>query len=167
MPLGPQPDLVRIDVWDLRRLFNEGRFIQRWRVGELSAASVWYSVVKPDNPRIGPTIPLGSISQRLELYNRDRSLAAEYQRFIKPDGTIGGSGFNDPKIVVLNNKEFHQPERGASMRRLSNVDINEILGKRGLRSLETYFFGWIGHAKKVWYVEVRPKLVRIGLCEPR
>lgn len=167
MPLGPQPFLVRIDVWDLRRLFNEGRFIQRLRAGQLSAAHVWFSVVKPDNPRVGPTIPLGSINQRLELYYPDQSLAVEYQRFIRPDGTIGGSGFNDPKIIVLNNKEYHQPERGASLPRLSNDDINQILGKRGLGSLETYVYGWIGQVKKVWYIEIRPRLVQIGLRDPK
>ncbi len=163
----PQPVLVRIDVWDLRRLFNEGRFIPKLRVGELSAASVWVSAVKPDNPRIGPTIPLGSISQSLELYDANHNLAAEYQRFIKPDGGIGGSGSNDPKIVVVNSIEYHQPERGASMPRLSNKDINRILGKRGLRLLETYLHSWVGHAKKFWYLKARPKLVNAGVFSPR
>jgi hypothetical protein len=62
--MPPRPTLVRIDVWDLRRLFNEGRFIQKLRAGQLSAASVWVSVVKPDNPRIGPPF-------HLEVYPKD------------------------------------------------------------------------------------------------
>jgi hypothetical protein len=128
----------RVNVWDLRRLFNEGKYIDKFTRDELTARSVRCKPVDLNSPLIGKTIPKGSISQTLHLLDENEDFIAEYQRFIRPEGTIGASGFNDPKRMLIGNVRFHQEQPGNPQPRLTCTEINSILDKRGLRALWTY-----------------------------
>src|SRR5687767_9184667 len=115
------PNKRRVNVWDLRRLFNEGGYVQMITRQELTARSVRCHEVAPDSTMIGPTIPLGSVSQTLHLFSVQNDLVAIFQRYIRPEGTIGASGYNDPKRMIINNIRFHQEQPGNPQPRLSNA----------------------------------------------
>jgi hypothetical protein len=132
----------RLNVWDLRRLFNEGNYIKRLTHGEFRARSVRCNEVDLDSPMIGATIPQGSVSQTLQLFNNQNDLVVEFQRFIRPEGTIGASGYNDPKKMRINNVKFHQEQQGNPQPRLTDAEINRILGKRGLGAIMAYVKGF-------------------------
>jgi hypothetical protein len=136
---SPIPTLRRVDLWDLRRLFNEGKYLSKIRQQKLTARSVRCNAVSATSPYIGKTIPLGSISQTLELLDpMNNSFIAEIQRYIKPDGRIGASGKNDPKKLVVGNVEFHQSRPGNPVPKLRSSEINHLLNKRGPAALVTY-----------------------------
>jgi hypothetical protein len=109
---------------------------------QLTARSVRCKEVDLNSPMIGPRIPPGSVSQTLQLFNSQNDLVVELQRFIRPEGTIGASGYNDPKKMMINNVKFHQEQPGHSQPRLTNRQINQILNKRGLAALFTYLIGF-------------------------
>src|SRR6266511_3588907 len=106
------PTKRRLNPYDLRRLFNEGYYIKRLTSQEFTAKSVRCKAVHPGNPNIGPRIPIGSISQALQLLDANDDLVAEFHRYIRPEGTIGASGQNDPKRIAINNVRFHQEQPG-------------------------------------------------------
>ena len=113
---------------------------------ELTARCIRCSEVPPNSPIIGGTIPRGSVSQTLRLFNVQNDLVVEFQRYVRPEGTIGASGYNDPKRMMINNIKFHQEQPGSPQPRLRNGEINRILNKRGLAALITYikgFYYWL------------------------
>jgi hypothetical protein len=125
----------RLNPYDLRRLFNEGYYIHRITSQEFTARSVRCKPVEPDNPNIGPRIPIGSVTQTLQLLDVNDDFVAEFHRYIRPEGTIGASGYNDPKRIVINNVRFHQEQPAFPQPRLRNNEINQILRKRGLAAI--------------------------------
>jgi|ERR1043166_7119441 hypothetical protein len=137
----PLPTKRRVNVWDLRRLFNEGNYIGRLNQGFI-AQSIRCKPVASDSPYIGLRIPQGSISQTLRLLDANNDFIAEFQRFIRPQGDIGASGYNDPKKLSINNVRFHQEQPGDPQPRLTNAEINQILNKRGFAALLTYMIGF-------------------------
>ncbi|MBA3571931.1 MAG: hypothetical protein H0W34_08165 [Pyrinomonadaceae bacterium] len=80
-------------------MFNEGRFWERTQAGELRAV-----VAKERIPSEvdDVTIPLGSVSQEVRYYDQDNNEVARIHWYIKPDGSIGGSGLPDPKRLMVN-----------------------------------------------------------------
>jgi hypothetical protein len=136
------PPKRRLNIWDLRRLFNEGKYIQKITSQELTARSIRCNEVDPNSDKIGSTIPKGSISQTLRLFDANNDFVAEFQRYIRPEGTIGASGYNDPKRMGINGLRFHQQEPGKPQPRLSSREINQILQKRGLAALRTYLISF-------------------------
>jgi len=137
-----QPPITkrRISEWDIKRLFNEGGFLKKIRNGKFRADSKRCNPVHPDNPIIGPTIPLGSISQTLYFYGTQNRKAIEIQRYIKPDGSLGASKKNDPKEILVGTVFYHRDQPTDRQPRLTNSEINSILRKRGLPALVTYLY---------------------------
>ncbi len=81
--------------WMVRTKFNEGQFVQRADRGELQLKV----------PRSYPTpsaqnqVP-GTVTQKIEYWTpQGRRLAIAIQ-YLRPDGTLGGSGRPDPKLLV-------------------------------------------------------------------
>src|SRR5260370_9659785 len=140
------PTKRRINPYDLRRLFNEGYYINRINSKKFTGRSVRCKPVEANNPNIGPRIPIGSISQTLQVLDANDNQVAEFHRYIRPEGTIGASGYNDPKRIAINNVRFHQEQPGSPQPRLRSGEINRILNKRGLAWLVTYvitFYFWM------------------------
>jgi hypothetical protein len=137
----------RISKWDMCRLFNEGKYFERVLSGELTAR------IENERPStiVSATIPPGSISQEV-FYYEGTNLVAVVQNFITPSGQIAGSGKPDPKRMVINNIAYRRRKATDPVRsRLSNREINRILGKSGWDARFTYSRGWWDMLKNVWY----------------
>lgn len=82
----------------IRRAFNDGGYVERATRGELSLTIVWDREV--DSQRSGE--PPGTRSQ-IVIYTDGADAVAMVHRYLRPDGTLGGSGRPDPKVLVLEN----------------------------------------------------------------
>jgi hypothetical protein len=97
------PPVHRIDVWELRKVFN-AEILPRIEAGEVKEVILSEN---PASPAFGQ--PPGTLSQMVAyLEARDgriRQLARAH-RYLRPDGTLGGSGkrLPDPKEVLHEGK---------------------------------------------------------------
>jgi hypothetical protein len=78
----------------MRQLFNADRYVERAAAGELFDEPFW--------SRPAPTAanePPGTLSQRLRYRDANGTVFAVAHRYLRPDGSIGGRGRPDPKIL--------------------------------------------------------------------
>jgi len=89
------PPFQRLNATELRALFNSIGVLDRIAKGEL------YEVVEKDVPADHAyRQPPGTRSQIVAYYDlRTRRKLVLCHRFLRPDGTLGGSGQLDPKRV--------------------------------------------------------------------
>ncbi len=91
-------EVVSIDVWELRRLFNEGRYLERLKLGEFTARVRRRG--HPSPPRANEPLCTWSMTiVYLDQHDRPVALVHEYRR---KDGTRGASGQPDPKWLLHN-----------------------------------------------------------------
>jgi hypothetical protein len=96
--MTPRPPnrTLRVDEWEIRRIFNEDRIAERGESGELR---VEIKRSKPaTNPALNNWMP-GTLSQELRYYDQDNNLIAKAHRYLRPDGRFAASGLIDPKRV--------------------------------------------------------------------
>lgn len=81
----------------IQAIFNEGQYYLRMLRGELT------SRVRSDRvpKRQKEGHPPGTRSQYVVYYNQDGSPVAGVHQYLLPDGTLGGSGRPDPKVIFL------------------------------------------------------------------
>ena len=80
---------------ELRRMFNEGRYFERMQAGEFRA------VIVAQNPRKrGDRQARRTMSQTVEYWDKYGNKIARVHQYRKRDGTLGGSGRPDPKVLV-------------------------------------------------------------------
>jgi hypothetical protein len=96
---SPFKDSIRLDVWSLRKMFNEDRIAERGESGDLTV-KITRSREVTEN-RIENWMP-GTQSQELRYYDRESNLVAKAHRYLRPDGKLAASGLVDPKRVVRN-----------------------------------------------------------------
>lgn len=96
------PDRRFVQVQELRRMFNEGRYVEREQEGELVAFT------KGDRHPSPPLAfePFCTISQIVHYYTRSLEKVAIAHRYLRPDGTIGASGRTDPKAVMVDDVTY-------------------------------------------------------------
>jgi len=64
--------------------------------------------------------------------------------------------------------EYHLPKKGSAQPpRLTNAEINRVLGKSGLQASATYLYYLSEQARKLWKEQVTNRLVMLGLKEGR
>jgi hypothetical protein len=125
--------------WDLRRLFNEGDFIKRIKRRELYGKNGSCNEVDPNDNKISDDIPLGSVAQKLKLYETATNrLVLIMHRYVKPDGKLGASKKNDPIQLIAGNYKFYRAHPNDPARPLSDQLVNIALGKTGLAAVLTY-----------------------------
>ena len=80
----------------IRGAFNDGKFFERSISGEINAVLTYNSHVEPPLP----TEPQCTHSQMYEYWLNGAVVALVHQ-YLRPDGSIAGSGLPDPKVLVL------------------------------------------------------------------
>lgn len=81
---------------ELRQRFNEGDYWGRAERGEFRQ-----SVVRNGHPSSAQSgEPYCTRSQIIEYWEWIGQMIAKVHRYLRPDGTIGGSGLPDPKVLV-------------------------------------------------------------------
>lgn len=99
----PVNDSQPIDVWELRRIFNEGRYWERALSGEFQMKRRRNSHPSPE--KSGE--PFCTLSQIIAYYDADNQRIANVHQYLRPDGTIGGSHRPDPKAVVIGDTLYY------------------------------------------------------------
>lgn len=102
---------VEIGVRELRLRFNEAGYFQKMLDRELLELP---KEGRPAGPCSGE--PPGTVS-RMVYYRRPHGcLVAKCHRYDRPDGTIGGSGFDDPKWVQIDSIVYWARSLGGTRR---------------------------------------------------
>ncbi|MBA3415659.1 MAG: hypothetical protein H0U10_10585 [Chloroflexia bacterium] len=87
---------------ELRRRFNEGEDWLRTQSGELTAEVRRSGHPSPE----GSGEPYCTQSQIVAYSDRMGRRVAVVHQYVRPDGTVGGSGRPDPKMVVEDDVEY-------------------------------------------------------------
>lgn len=85
----------RVSEDEIRQLFNEGRYYERMRAGEFHARIIRQNPHKRGDRRVRNTL-----SQTVEYWDKFGNLVARVHQFRKEDGSLGGSGRPDPKLLI-------------------------------------------------------------------
>jgi hypothetical protein len=101
MAIHPAMSPVRVSPDKLRELFRDGQYPARIQAGEFRAVIYSETIVRPPN-RIASQEPPGTKSQMIEYLDSMRNRIALVHRYLRPDGTLGASGKEDPKALVHN-----------------------------------------------------------------
>jgi len=97
-------------VTELRRRFNDGSYWQRAEAGEFCQIIVRNG--HPSSERSGE--PYCTRSQIIDYWHANGERIAKAHRYLRPDGTIGGSGLPDPNVLVENGVRYRvlDPDQG-------------------------------------------------------
>jgi len=105
MSASPYKSSTSVDVWKLRQLFNEGRFVERGESGELRV-EISRSKEVTEN-KVRNWVP-GTLSQELKFFDPTTGLlVAKAHRYIRPDGLLAASGMVDPKRIAIDGVLYH------------------------------------------------------------
>lgn len=88
---------------EVRRIFNEGRYWERRQRGELAEHILKDRIPTP--PAAGE--PRGTRSQYIAYLDEDGDEVARVHQYLRPDGSLGGSGRPDPKFVVAGQAAYY------------------------------------------------------------
>jgi hypothetical protein len=92
---SPLP-IVRVSQKELRRRFNEGRYWERLQAGELHA---FHRRDKHPAPPLSEQ-PHCTRSQEVSYLDLDDQEVARVHQYLRPNGTLGGSGRPDSKRLL-------------------------------------------------------------------
>jgi len=146
------------------RLFNEGRYYHRLLNGEFQA------IIENRHPATitSKRIPANADSGEV-FYYEGNTLIAVVHCFWNNTGEIVASRKPDPRRMIINGVAYRwrrasDPDKS----RLTNREINDILGKKGRARKLTYLWWLTGHWKKFWKLQIRdPIFVPLGLADRR
>ena len=79
----------------MRALFNQGQYWKRARNGEFTLEYVYDKPAPPEAEQMR-----GTRSQVIAYINSNGDQIALVHQYLKPDGTLGGSGQPDPKELL-------------------------------------------------------------------
>jgi hypothetical protein len=113
----------------MRRIFNEARFEERTRSGELTLRIIKERVIDPIITEVGENVPEKSISQDARYIDKNNNELCRAHRYITPEGAIGGSGKTDPKTIFVNAVHYHQQREGQPTEPLTEKEFRSILAE--------------------------------------
>src|SRR5262245_51311602 len=101
MSRSPIP-IVRVTVWELRTMFNDGRYWERVQAGELYA-----KIIHEGTPTLESGQPPGTRTMMIEIRESENGPAlAHCHGFIQPGWVIGASHRLDPKRIWKDGKVY-------------------------------------------------------------
>lgn len=92
----PQSNRSYLPESELRKHFNEMDIVGQADRGELLAIVLSSPLAPPEANQ-----PQSTVSQMVEYRRSDLTLVCLAHRYLCPDGTIGGSGRPDPKVLRI------------------------------------------------------------------
>ncbi len=151
--MPPKSLKIHVTVWRLRRMFNLGCYVQRVERGELTASTP--KAGEPDKPELRA---LGAISCAVSYCNHANQEVARVHFYLMPDGSIGGSGFIDPKRLWR--KRF-----GVGLVRIYSVHGQSGIARRG--PIKRWFYRVWGPYDQALALKVRNIAPRYCACRVR
>ena len=110
--MGKPPVDRSVSPTELRRRFNDGDYWPRAEAGEYRQ-----EVARDGHPSLERSgEPYCTRSQIIDDLDRDGQKIAKVHRYLRPDGTLGGSGRPDPKALIEGGGRYRalQPKDRAS-----------------------------------------------------
>jgi hypothetical protein len=108
MVVNSNPDaleIIRISEKELRQKFNDGRFWDGTKSGELTKVILSRHIPQSSHE------PAGTESQIISLRDSNDQEVARAHIYFRPDGTLGASGWPDPKIIRAGNILYMQKKK--------------------------------------------------------
>jgi hypothetical protein len=98
MPDNEPFPIIRVEAIELRRIFNDQNIHGQTKTGVLRQV-----IMKEKHPSPQPASePYCTRSQMVAYMNSEGMEVARVHQYLRPDGTIGGSGKPDPKRLLFN-----------------------------------------------------------------
>ncbi len=89
------PPVKYIRAAELRAIFNDGRYAELVGHGELTE-----KLIREGKPSTAANEPPGTRSQVVAYLDRSGKQVCIVHRYLRPDGSLGGSGRPDPKKIL-------------------------------------------------------------------
>jgi len=94
-------DIIRVDEWKMREMFNEAGFYERTKTSEIEA-----KITRNKHPNwIAAWLPFCTYSQEVSYRHNGQEVARVHQ-YLKPDGMLGASGLPDPKRLQIGDVKY-------------------------------------------------------------
>ena len=94
--------IIRVSAWELRRMFNNKQLLEQTKSGLLRTV-----LMKENHPSPEPAgEPFCTRSQMISYVDTDGAEIARVHQYLRPDGTVGGSGKPDPKRLLCGGKIY-------------------------------------------------------------
>ncbi len=108
--MAPPLPFHQVSCAELCRMFNENRYAERARVGEFMVRVTRDGHPSPE--RSGE--PDCTRSQILAYFDGNGQKVALVHQYLRPDGSLGGSGMQDPKVLYVDGVlySFQAPHTG-------------------------------------------------------
>src|SRR5437868_1971320 len=89
--------IVRVSEWQLRQMFNDGKYYERVQRGELTVR-----IRRNTHPtRVQADEPFCTKTQEVSYLDEHGGEVCRVHQYLKSDGTLGASGLPDPKRMVM------------------------------------------------------------------
>jgi len=93
----PQFQIIRIDEWEMRRIFNEGDY-----QGKVLAGQLIEKIRRDTHPsRTEAEEPYCTRTQEISYVDADDREIVRVHQYMRTDGTLGASGLPDPKRILV------------------------------------------------------------------
>jgi hypothetical protein len=93
----PPYSVEEVTKSEIRKAFNDGQFWERAQSGNLIAHTLKSNHLKQPRDKG----PFCTRSEIVIYYTSDRTPVAWVHQYLRPNGTLGGSGRPDPKRLVI------------------------------------------------------------------
>lgn len=103
--MSERPSVRRVSSQELRLLFNQNAYWQKAQSGEFTHTIDADRVPSPPPPGHPP----GTRSQMISYFDSQGNRVARVHQYLRPDGSIGGSGRPDPKMLMVNGVIYMLP----------------------------------------------------------
>jgi hypothetical protein len=97
----PEPKYITFE--EIRQLFNESNYPALIRTGQLRPE---YIRNQPLKDPLQKNEPAGTRSQIIRYRDRNGQWMVVVHQYLRPNGTLGGSGLPDPKRLRIGNTVF-------------------------------------------------------------
>jgi hypothetical protein len=95
----PEPPIKFVSENEIRRIFNDNNYLYRINSGDFTKETIYDEHVK----RTKPKIPKCSRSQIIAYRDSSGQDVTKVHRYLRRDGSLGGSGKPDPKWLLHEN----------------------------------------------------------------
>ncbi len=102
----PEPPVKFVSEEEIRKIFNDNNYISRMKSKEFTKETIYNMHVTRTKPRI----PRCSRSQIISYFDKEGQEITRVHRYLKRDGTLGGSGMPDPKALLHDNILYLLPD---------------------------------------------------------
>jgi len=130
----------------MRQLFNDGQYVDRAKRGELNVRRTANNHMEGQRPANCPYCTYTQEYIYVDPASNDE--VARVHQYLRPDGTLGASGKQDPHFLVKDGVEYHEPRKGKTPPPPARGKVAAFLNRRwrraryGFRRIVAWIASW-------------------------